>query len=77
MIGLPTEEDKDLEENIKLIQKTSELKKEIDGYSAKVTVTISSFIPKPHTPWEREPMAALSVLEGKQSLIKDKIFIFF
>ena len=74
MIGLPTEEDADLEKAAELIQKTSRLRKEINGRCAEVSVTISSFIPKPHTPWEREAMADRPILEERQKLLKNKIY---
>lgn len=73
MIGLPTEEDADLEETAELVKKTSQLKKEIDGTLAEVSVSISSFIPKPHTLWEREGMTNTYLLETKQNLLKNKI----
>ncbi len=73
MIGLPSEEDNDLEEMAELIRKSSHLKKEIDGHLAEISAAISYFIPKPHTAWEREGMADINILEKKEKLLKSKI----
>jgi len=54
MIGLPEEEDKDIEAIVDLADSIARLKKEISGGPAEIIVNVSSFIPKPHTFFERE-----------------------
>ncbi|MDP2922766.1 MAG: hypothetical protein Q8O30_03480, partial [Candidatus Omnitrophota bacterium] len=65
-----------------LIKNSSRLKKEVclpsptsgrQGSSAEVAVSISFFIPKPHTYWEREGMVDVALLEKRQNLLKSKI----
>ncbi len=57
MIGLPTETEEDIDEIVHLVKKA---KKERDQGSAKgkkqINVSVGTFIPKPHTPfqWERQ-----------------------
>jgi len=57
MIGLPTETEKDIDEIVQLVKKA---KRERDQGSAKgkkqINVSVGTFIPKPHTPfqWEKQ-----------------------
>ncbi len=69
MIGLPTEEEQDLIQIIELIDRVSILKKEIDGTRAFVTVSLAAFIPKPHTPFQLEPMEHIEELKAKKDLL--------
>jgi radical SAM family uncharacterized protein/radical SAM-linked protein len=50
MVGLPTEDDKDLQDIIHLAKEVSHLAK---GHrkKAKLNVSVSTFVPKPHTPF--------------------------
>jgi len=72
MIGLPEEEDKDIEAIVDLADSIARLKKEISGGPAEIIVNVSSFIPKPHTFFEREKMASPDQLKAKQALIASK-----
>ncbi|MGR3317164.1 MAG: TIGR03960 family B12-binding radical SAM protein [Candidatus Anammoxibacter sp.] len=56
MIGLPLESDEEIDEIIELANKVSLLKKDITGSAANVNVTIAIFVPKPHTPFQWQPM---------------------
>ncbi len=69
MIGLPSEEDKDIEAIIDFADAIAMLKKEMSRHPAEVIVNISSFIPKPHTYFEREKMASAGELKAKQNLL--------
>ncbi|MFC1577337.1 TIGR03960 family B12-binding radical SAM protein [Candidatus Omnitrophota bacterium] len=69
MIGLPTETEADLAEIVKLIERVSLLKKALDGHPAHVHVSISSFIPKPHTPFQWEVMADTEELKKKKAFL--------
>ncbi|MCF8010560.1 MAG: TIGR03960 family B12-binding radical SAM protein [Clostridiales bacterium] len=75
MIGLPGETDNDLE-GIGILSK----KVLSEGRSAaskkgklKVTSSASSFVPKPHTPFQWEPQASLEELKRKQDFLKQKL----
>lgn len=72
MIGLPTETDED----VAGIMETGRRMKAIGGqyHSPKrigVTVSVSSHVPKPHTPFQWCAMDTLDEIERKQDLLKD------
>jgi len=52
MIGMPGETDDDLRGIVATARKVSAIGKEVRGQWADVNVTISPFIPKPHTPFQ-------------------------
>ncbi|MFH0941194.1 MAG: TIGR03960 family B12-binding radical SAM protein [Candidatus Omnitrophota bacterium] len=70
MIGLPTETNEDLDQIRDLCVKLSQMRKEIDHHPAQLNVTISNFIPKPHTPFECERAASYEELLAKQDYLK-------
>ena len=70
MIGLPDESVKDLEGIAEIAHKLSDLKKEIDGKPAELTLSINNFIPKPHTPFQWLGMEEEEKLAAKQNYLK-------
>lgn len=68
MLGLPTETDEDIEELICLVKK---IKKEVKGFE--VTLSASTFIPKPHTPFELEARCDKKTLEGRINYLKKSL----
>ncbi|MCX7426598.1 MAG: TIGR03960 family B12-binding radical SAM protein [Planctomycetia bacterium] len=56
MCGLPGERDDDLDGIVELAETISRLGKEVRGRFAKVTVSVSNFVPKPHTPYQWQAM---------------------
>jgi radical SAM family uncharacterized protein len=73
MIGLPTEKEDDLDNIVKLLYRASNLRREIDGKDAQVTASINAFVPKPHTPFQWEPMESIDVLSGKKNFLRKSI----
>jgi len=74
MMGLPTETDEDVLGIANLAYRVLSLYKEITGRrGAKVTISVSCFVPKPHTPfqWFGQDMAV--EFERKQRLLKEKL----
>ena len=69
MVGLPTETDEDIDAIIELAKQVSYLRKETGGSPAAVNVTISPFVPKPHTPFQWEPMASRDRLREVRDLL--------
>jgi radical SAM family uncharacterized protein len=69
MIGLPGETDEDIESIISFSSYVAMLKKECSAHPAEVTVSVSSFIPKPHTFFEREGMSEPGELRRKQEML--------
>ena len=65
MIGLPTECQADLEEMIELAKKIKNLHKGFD-----LTFSFSSFVPKPHTPFQWCGRDTIKVLENKQNYLR-------
>ena len=78
MIGLPTETEEDVIGIAELAQKVVDvfytIPKEIrKGRQLTVTVSTSSFVPKPFTPFQWEPQDRIDMLIEKQKLLKEHI----
>lgn len=77
MIGLPTETYEDLEEIVTLANKIVDLyyslPKELKKGKCNVTVSTSTFVPKPHTPFEWCAQNTLDKIELKQQFLKEKL----
>ncbi|MBO8168783.1 MAG: TIGR03960 family B12-binding radical SAM protein [Thermoanaerobacteraceae bacterium] len=74
MIGLPTETEGDLLEIARLAKEVlaigrRELKEQGKKAKPTVTVSVSSFVPKAHTPFQFEPQDDRQVLKEKQELL--------
>ena len=69
MIGLPGETEADLMGIVDLIRAVSGIGKRGKG-RWDVNVTVSSFIPKAHTPFQWEPMESLEGLRRKQAFLR-------
>lgn len=65
MIGLPTETQDDLQEMIDLVRK---IKKQFKGFE--LTFGFSSFVPKPHTPFQWCGRESIKSIESKQNFLK-------
>lgn len=74
MIGLPTETDEDIIGIAHLAKRVVDLYKEINGKrGANVTVSVSSFVPKPHTAFQWAAQNTEAELLRKQQLLKRHI----
>lgn len=77
MLGLPTETDEDVEGIADLGQKVVEaymsVPREKRGKGLSITISTSSFVPKPFTPFQWEPQEDMEVLKQKQKLLKSRI----
>ncbi|MGB9906438.1 MAG: TIGR03960 family B12-binding radical SAM protein [Candidatus Saccharicenans sp.] len=73
MIGLPTETSEDVRAIISLIGRLVELGQKILGYQPAINLSVSSFIPKPHTPFQWLAMEEEKILQQKQEYIKSNI----
>ncbi len=72
MIGLPTEEDADLDGVIELTEMIADSRRSVAGGTGSVAVTIASFVPKPFTPFQWEAMDERNVLLRKQTYLRRK-----
>lgn len=77
MIGLPTETDDDVKGIAELAEKVSSLYDEKaspkDLKRGRITVSVSSFVPKPMTPFQWESQNTLSEIRRKQTLIRENL----
>ena len=77
MLGLPTETEDDLKGIIALGQKIVDafysMPNKPKGKSVNVSISVSTFVPKPFTPFQYEPQDNLDVIKQKQSLLKDTV----
>ncbi len=69
MIGLPTEDDEDVVGIMELGREMKEIGRSYHRGKAGVTVSVSSHVPKPHTPFQWAAMDSLAEIERKQELL--------
>ncbi|RQD78188.1 MAG: TIGR03960 family B12-binding radical SAM protein [Candidatus Syntrophonatronum acetioxidans] len=78
MIGLPSEEEGDLEGIGALANQTVKKFKEIVTDKKrqgrlKITISTSTFVPKPHTPFQWEAQISLEEMKKRQRFLKEKL----
>ncbi|HQG03553.1 MAG TPA: TIGR03960 family B12-binding radical SAM protein [Thermoleophilia bacterium] len=73
MLGLPGESDDDARAIAATATKAAELARRVSRGRARLSVAVSSFVPKPHTPFEREAFAGEVVLRRRQRLLHDAL----
>ena len=69
MIGLPTEEDEDVQAIMETGRKARQVAREAGEKNPTVTISVSSFVPKPHTPFQWAPMITHSEIVRKQEML--------
>lgn len=73
MLGLPTETDADLQ-NIPLIaENVARLRNEVARGNGNVNLSVSTFVPKAHTPFQWSPMISVEETWRRQKLIKENL----
>jgi len=70
MIGLPTETPEDVEAIPDLVERILDVGRGILGGTPRINLSVSSFIPKPHTPFQWAAMADEAELREKQAALK-------
>lgn len=77
MIGLPTETDEDVLGIADLARKVSQkfysMPKELRGKGLRCTVSASTFVPKPFTPFQYEPQIEVSEVLRRQALLRNAL----
>jgi len=73
MVGLPTETDEDILEIGRLIREIYARGKRTRGRSIEIGVSLSTFVPKPHTPFQWVGLAQREDVERRQRLLRDQI----
>ena len=72
MMGLPTEREEDLRGIIHLSRKISSLGERQKVYP-NINVSVSTFVPKPHTPFQWESQIPLEEMKEKLSFLRDEL----
>lgn len=70
MIGLPGEEDSDIEEMIAMIHRIRE-KMDLAGNKGELVISVNAFVPKPFTPYQWEPLCNLQVLKKRFKILQE------
>jgi radical SAM-linked protein len=72
MVGLPSETQADIEAIVALVKRLKALAKK-KGRSEKINVSVATFVPKPHTPFQWEPQIRLETALEKINWLKDNL----
>jgi radical SAM family uncharacterized protein len=72
MIGLPTETDEDVLATAALAIRVLQIGRQ-KGVAAEVHCGVSTFVPKPHTPFQWHGQDTLEVIRHKQQLLRDAV----
>ena len=73
MIGLPTETQEDLDELIRVARESARIARAESVRGFGLTVSTSSFVPKPHTPFQWFAQEPMELLKEKQHFLKRKL----
>ncbi len=73
MIGHPSETLEDVQAIADLCKQVRQVGKEIIGNRAQVHAGVSTFVPKPHTPFQWVPCDSIEQIEAKQTLLKKEL----
>ena len=73
MIGLPGERMEDVEDIVEMAKTVHAAGRRIHGRKAQVNVSVNTFVPKPHTPFQWAPLESSRLLREKQALLRREI----
>ncbi|MFC1907408.1 TIGR03960 family B12-binding radical SAM protein [Chloroflexota bacterium] len=73
MVGLPTEDIDDIEGIVHLVNRVHSLGRKVKGRTPKIRISASTFVPKPHTPFQWVSQAGESELKAKHELLKERL----
>ncbi len=73
MIGLPGEEMEDVEAIAEMAQTVHIIGRRVHGRRGQVNVSVNTFIPKPHTPFQWVPLASSRSIREKQALLRREL----
>jgi radical SAM family uncharacterized protein len=72
MVGLPGETLDDVAAIVDLSDRLARLRRTVDGKTGQINITVSWFVPKPHTPLQWLPQSPRSYFEQARRLILDE-----
>ncbi|MFC1951886.1 TIGR03960 family B12-binding radical SAM protein [Chloroflexota bacterium] len=70
MVGLPTETSEDIEGIIQLVEKVRSSGRKASGKTPQLRISVSTFVPKPHTPFQWVAQESEQQLRSKQELLR-------
>jgi radical SAM family uncharacterized protein len=70
MLGLPTETTNDIEDIIQLVTRIRSLSRKVKEKSLQLRISLSTFVPKPHTPFQWVAQESEPQLQAKHELLK-------
>jgi len=70
MVGLPTETLEDVEGIVQLVEKVRATGKKASGKKPMISVSVSTFVPKPHTPFQWATQETEPGLNAKQEILR-------
>jgi radical SAM family uncharacterized protein/radical SAM-linked protein len=73
MVGLPTETEEDLEGIVETVRTIIKIGQGILNRAPQINLSLSSFIPKPHTPFQWEGMDTPDVLRDKHDFVRSRL----
>ncbi|NMC69481.1 MAG: TIGR03960 family B12-binding radical SAM protein, partial [Myxococcales bacterium] len=73
MLGLPTETDEDLQGIVDLVQRVISAGRSAGRGVFQAGVSLSTFVPKPHTPFQWEAMPPLAEILRRQELLRRRL----
>lgn len=73
MIGLPTETDEDLDGIVRLCTESLNIRGANGRRLKNINLGISTFVPKPHTPFQWFPQARLEIIRAKQDYLIQRL----
>ena len=73
MVGLPTETEEDVEGIARLVSKVDHMGREITGRKININISVSTFVPKPHTPFQWEAQEERGSLFKKIRYLKNRL----
>ena len=73
MIGIPYEEEKDLDAILDFSAQASGIRKKVGKGPAQVNISVNALIPKPHTPFQWLKMEDLDIIRRKQAYLRKRL----
>lgn len=73
IIGLPTETQADLDEIVRITRESARIARAESARGFGLTVSTSSFVPKPHTPFQWCAQEPMEILKDKQEFLRRKL----
>ncbi len=73
MIGLPTETDEDLEGIVRMARLPAQIARNEKVRRVNVNVSVSTFVPKPHTPFQWQGQIPLAEIHRKQGALRQRL----